>query len=78
VLAFIGPWEALLIVLILVYLFGGKRLVDAGRSLGRGAREFKREVTDEDDEKPRRFRAELPPAAAESPEREREEERERT
>ncbi|GAB49012.1 Sec-independent protein translocase subunit TatA [Mobilicoccus pelagius] len=40
----LGPTEFLVIVLILVVLFGAKKLPDAARSLGRSMRIFKAEV----------------------------------
>jgi sec-independent protein translocase protein TatA len=41
---FIGPWEIVLLVLVLVAVFGMKRLPELGRSLGKGAREAAREA----------------------------------
>jgi sec-independent protein translocase protein TatA len=48
----IGWQGALLIILVLLLVFGPKRLPEMGRSLGRGMREFKESLTgkDEDDE----------------------------
>jgi sec-independent protein translocase protein TatA len=62
-----GPlsiWEILIILVVLLLLFGAKRLPEMGRSLGRGMREFKDAVTGKDDD-----RAELnpPPASTTSP-----------
>ena len=58
-----GPlsiWEILIILVVLLLLFGAKRLPEMGRSLGRGMRELKDAVTGKDDEP-----AELtPPPAA--------------
>jgi sec-independent protein translocase protein TatA len=39
------PWHIVLILLIAVLLFGGKRLPEIGRSLGTGMREFKDSIT---------------------------------
>lgn len=39
-----GGWELVLILLVVVLLFGAKRLPDAARSLGRSMRIFKSEV----------------------------------
>lgn len=39
-----GPWEILIIVLVVVVLFGAKKLPDAARSIGRSMRIFKSEV----------------------------------
>jgi sec-independent protein translocase protein TatA len=51
-------WEILLILLLVLLVFGPKRLPEMGRSLGRGFREFKDSITGEGkDEKA----AELPP-----------------
>jgi len=36
----IGPLELTLILVIVVVLFGAKRLPDLGKSLGKGIREF--------------------------------------
>ena len=50
-----GPLEIIIILVIVLLIFGPKRLPDLGRSLGRGMREFKDSVTgkDSDDEPPR-------------------------
>lgn len=54
------PWHIVLLLLIALLLFGGKRLPEIGKSLGHGMREFKDAVTghsSDDDAQP-----ELPPA----------------
>ena len=43
----LGAWEIALIVLVILLVFGPKRLPGIGRSLGRGMREFKESVTDQ-------------------------------
>ena len=48
----LGPLELGLIVLVLVMLFGATRLADVGGSLGKGIREFRRNVKDEDEPEP--------------------------
>ena len=40
----IGPSEIVLLLLVALLLFGGKRLPEIGRSLGTGLREFKDSV----------------------------------
>ena len=51
----IGPMELIIVLVIALIVLGPKRLPDAGRSLGRGLREFKdslsgdRHDDDEDD-----------------------------
>jgi sec-independent protein translocase protein TatA len=69
----IGIWELLILLLVLLLVFGPKRLPEMGRQLGRGMREFKDSVTgkdNDDDDRP----GELPAAAvtSEVPARERE------
>ena len=41
---FIGPWEAAIILLVVLVLFGGSRLAGLGKGVGRSIREFKDEV----------------------------------
>ena len=42
-------WEILLIVLVVLLLFGAKRLPEMGSSIGKGIREFKRSISDTQD-----------------------------
>lgn len=37
----LGAWEVILIFLVVLLLFGAKRLPEIGQSLGKGIREFK-------------------------------------
>jgi sec-independent protein translocase protein TatA len=46
----IGPLEIIIVLVIVLLIFGPKRLPDLGRSLGKGMREFKDSVTGKDDE----------------------------
>ena len=50
----IGPLELVVILIIALLVLGPKRLPDAGRSIGKGIREFKNALTmsseDEDDD----------------------------
>ncbi len=67
-----GGWELVLVVLVIMVLFGAKRLPEASRSLGRSLRIFKAETKGlRDDERPggeTTVRAEqLPPPAAQPP-----------
>ena len=44
----IGPMELVIVLAIALIVLGPKRLPDAGRSLGRGLREFKDSVAGRD------------------------------
>ena len=43
-----GPLEIVIVLVIVLLIFGPKRLPDLGRSLGRGMREFKDGVSGKD------------------------------
>jgi sec-independent protein translocase protein TatA len=45
-----GPLEIIIVLIIVLVIFGPKRLPDLGKSLGRGMREFKDSVTGKDKE----------------------------
>lgn len=40
----VGTWEMLIILLVVFLVFGSKRLPDVAKGIGRGMREFKREM----------------------------------
>jgi sec-independent protein translocase protein TatA len=46
-------WHLIILVLVIVLLFGAKRLPDAARGLGRSLRIFKSEVSQLKDDEPR-------------------------
>ena len=49
-----GPLELLVILLVVLLLFGGKRLPEFGRALGEGIKEFRKAIqgkTDSDEER---------------------------
>jgi len=57
----IGIWEILILLLVVLLVFGPKRLPEMGRSLGKGMREFKDSISGiEKDEEPEPQR-QLPP-----------------
>jgi sec-independent protein translocase protein TatA len=62
---FDSPWKILIIALVLIILFGGKKMPDAARSLGRSMRILKAEVSDlhhdHDEEKAPEAQAIAPP-----------------
>ena len=58
----VGPTELLLIALIIVVLFGARKLPELGKSLGDGIRNFKKSISGkESDDK------ELPPDKGQPP-----------
>jgi sec-independent protein translocase protein TatA len=57
----IGIWEMLILLLVLLLVFGPKRLPEMGRSLGKSMREFKESISGENERDER-------PAAAAPPE----------
>jgi sec-independent protein translocase protein TatA len=66
-----GPlgWpEIIIILVVLLLLFGAKRLPEMGRSLGRGMREFKDAVTNAEPPKPAEIGTTTPaPTTTQSP-----------
>jgi sec-independent protein translocase protein TatA len=73
ILALVGMWEAIIIMLVVLVFFGAKKLPEMARGLGQGIKEFKkasREVTEDfnrvidEDQAP----ASKPKAIAASPE----------
>jgi sec-independent protein translocase protein TatA len=63
----IGWQGAVVIVLVLLLVFGPKRLPEMGRSLGRGMREFKDSVTGNDQEDSEPEKIELAAPASSTP-----------
>jgi sec-independent protein translocase protein TatA len=57
-----GPWELILILLIVVVLFGAGRLSEIGGALGKSVREFRKATQDEP--KPEAPTGTTPPPAA--------------
>ena len=47
----IGPNQVILIVLVVLLLFGGKKIPELMRGLGRGVKEFKDATHNDDDRK---------------------------
>ena len=61
----LGFTEIMVILLVVLLLFGAKRLPEVGSSIGKGIREFKRSITDTQDAimSPDEQRNNLPAAA---------------
>jgi sec-independent protein translocase protein TatA len=47
----IGPWQIVLIVVIVLLLFGGRKIPELMKGLGQGMKEFKNAVKDKPEEK---------------------------
>ena len=65
------PWHIVLLLLIALLLFGGKRLPEIGKSLGHGMREFKDAVTGNSEPDPSRSPSSRRPSRRPSPRRRR-------
>ena len=42
-----GPWQVILIVLVVLLLFGGRKIPELMKGLGQGMKEFKKATKDE-------------------------------
>lgn len=47
-LGMVGPWQIVIVVLVILLLFGGKKIPELMRGLGSGIKEFKDASKDED------------------------------
>ena len=67
--SWIGLPEILILLVIVLLIFGPKKLPELGRSLGRGMREFKDSITGKDDDKqlPERHTEQAAPVAPAAP-----------
>jgi sec-independent protein translocase protein TatA len=50
----IGPLELVIILLVILLLFGAKRLPELGSSLGKGLRAFKSSIAGDEDKEPKK------------------------
>ncbi len=66
--SWIGIPELLILLLVILLVFGPKRLPEMGRSLGRGMREFKDSISGDKDRDEERTRGELTAAQTPPPE----------
>ena len=64
---FIGVPELLLLGIVVLLVFGPKRLPEMGRSLGRGMKEFKDSVTGDGRPEPEERKPEVLPAVVPEP-----------
>ena len=47
---FIGTWELILIILIIVLIFGGKKIPELMKGVGKGVKSFKEGLNDVEDQ----------------------------
>ena len=47
----IGPVELIIVLVIVLVIFGARRVPEAGKNLGKGMREFKDAITGKDDDR---------------------------
>ncbi len=45
-----GGWELFAIILVIVLLFGGKKIPELAKGLGKGIKDFKKAVNEDDEE----------------------------
>jgi sec-independent protein translocase protein TatA len=46
----IGHWEIIIILIILVLIFGAKKIPDMARGLGKGLKEFRKALSGKDED----------------------------
>ena len=51
-LGVIGPWQWVIIALVIILLFGGKKIPELMKGLGKGVKSFKEGMKDITDEEP--------------------------
>ncbi len=56
-----GPWEIVMILVVVLLVFGAKRIPEIAQSLGKGITEFKRGVKDVQTEIENNVNTDLPP-----------------
>jgi sec-independent protein translocase protein TatA len=61
----VGPLELLLIGLIIIFIFGARRLPELGKSLGEGIKNFRKSITSKEKEKESPPEKPQPPAKEE-------------
>ncbi|NPA41294.1 MAG: twin-arginine translocase TatA/TatE family subunit [Aquificae bacterium] len=47
------PWQIALVLLVILVIFGASRLPELGKSLGEGIRNFKKGLSEEEEENPK-------------------------
>lgn len=50
-LGIVGPWQVVIILLVVVLLFGGRKIPELMKGIGQGMNEFKKATKNDDDSK---------------------------
>ncbi len=50
-LGMFGPWEIVIIVLVIILIFGGRKIPELMKGLGQGMKEFKKATKEDQEEK---------------------------
>jgi sec-independent protein translocase protein TatA len=48
IMGMVGPWQIVLLILVIVLLFGGRKIPELMRGIGQGMKEFKNATKDGD------------------------------
>lgn len=49
-LGFVGPWQVVIVLLVVVLLFGGRKIPELMKGIGQGMKEFKKATKEDEDE----------------------------
>ncbi len=50
-LGFVGPWQIAIILLVVVLLFGGRKIPELMKGIGQGMKEFKKATKEDKEDK---------------------------
>ena len=50
ILGIVGPWQFVIVVVLALLLFGGKKIPELMKGLGQGMKEFKKATKEEEEE----------------------------
>jgi sec-independent protein translocase protein TatA len=50
-LGMFGPWEIVIIVLVIILIFGGRKIPELMKGLGQGMKEFKKATKEDEEDK---------------------------
>jgi sec-independent protein translocase protein TatA len=48
ILGIVGPWQIIIVLLVVVLLFGGRKIPELMKGIGQGIKEFKKATKDDD------------------------------